>query len=157
MDFPISLLASLGAGFFLNQAQAKPDKQFSWGGYNFSMSGGNPLSSISRTFDGGWVEVELLNELPLLQQTGRKLDTISFTGRWYSTDGEDQIEKLKLARDEFKPRTLVRGDGTSYGQYVLKSFDVKEEQMIHNGTCMVQDIQISLVEFANPSLGSQRR
>lgn len=157
MGLPISMLASLGAGFFLNQAQAKPDKQFSWGGYNFSMSGGNPLSGMSRTFDGGWVEVELLNELPLLQQTGRKLDSITFTGRWYSTDGEAQIDKLKVARDEAKPRTLVRGDGTSYGQYVLRSFDVKGEQMIHNGTCVVQDITISLCEFANPALGSQRR
>lgn len=157
MGLPISMLASLGAGFFLNQAQAKPDKQFSWGGYNFSMSGGNPLSGMSRTFDGGWVEVELLNELPLLQQTGRKLDSITFTGRWYSTDGEAQIDKLKVARDEAKPRTLVRGDGTSYGQYVLRSFDVKGEQMIHNGTCVVQDITITLCEFANPALGSQRR
>jgi len=157
MKFPVSLLASLGAGFFLNQAQPKPDKQFSWGDYNFSMSGGNPLLGQSRSFDGGWVEVELLNELPLQQQTGRKLDTISFTGRWYSSDGEDQIEKLKKARDEFKPRTLVRGDGTTSGQYVLKSFEVKGEQMIHDGTCMVQDITINLVEFANPSLGSQRR
>lgn len=157
MRFPTQLLASLGAGLLLNQAQAKPDKQFSWGGYNFSMSGGNPLSGMTRSFDGGWVEIELLNELPLLQQTGRKLDTITFTGRWYSSDGQEQIEKLKKARDERKPRTLVRGDGTAYGQYVLKSFDVKEEQMIHNGTCMVQDITINLVEFANPSLGSDRR
>lgn len=43
------------------------------------MSGGNPLLGMTRSFDGGWVEIELLNELPLLQQTGRKLDTISFT------------------------------------------------------------------------------
>ena len=157
MKFPTSLLASLGAGLLLNQAQAKPDKQFSWGGYTFSMSGGNPLSGMSRSFDGGWVEIELLNELPLLQQTGRKLDTISFTGRWYSSDGEAQIEKLKQARDERKPRTLVRGDGTSYGQYALKSFEEKGEQMIHDGTCVVQDISINLVEFANPALGSERR
>jgi len=157
MAFPTQLLASLGAGLLLNQARAKPDKQFSWGGYTFSMSGGNPLSGMTRSFDGGWVEVELLNELPLLQQAGRKLDTISFTGRWYSSDGEAQIEKLKKARDERKACTLVRGDGTAYGQYALKSFDVKEERMIHNGTCMEQDITINLVEFANPSLGSQRR
>lgn len=157
MAFPTQLLASLGAGFLLNPAQAKSDKQFSWGGYNFSMSGGNPLNGMTRSFDGGWVEIELLNELPLLQQTGRKLDTISFTGRWYSSDGEAQIEKLRQARDELKPRTLVRGDGTSYGQYVLKSFDVKGEQMIHDGTCVVQDISINLVEFANPALGSERR
>lgn len=157
MRFPTQLLASLGAGLLLNQAQPKPDKQFSWGSYNFSMSGGNPLLGLTRSFDGGWVEIELLNEPPLLQQTGRKLDTITFTGRWYSSDGEEQIEKLKQACDERKPRTLVRGDGTTYGQYVLKSFEVKGEQMIHNGTCMVQDITINLVEFANPSLGSARR
>ncbi|UCQ23060.1 phage tail protein [Edwardsiella piscicida] len=157
MAISTSFLANLGAGLFLNQALAKPDKQFSWGDYNFSMSGGNPLSGISRSLDGGWVEVPLLNELPLLQQTGRKLDTVTFTGRWYSTDGEAQIENMKKIRDEAKPRTLVRGDGVSYGQYVLRAFEVKGEQMIHNGTCVVQDITISLCEFANPSLGSQRR
>lgn len=157
MKFPTQLLASLGAGLLLNQAQPKSDKQFSWGDYNFSMSGGNPLSGMARSFDGGWIEVELLNELPQLQQTGRKLDTFSFSGKWYSTDGDEQIEKLIKARDEATPRTLVRGDGKSYGQYVLKSFDVKGEQMIHNGTCMVLDIQINLGEYANPAVESQRR
>ena len=55
MRFPTQLLASLGAGLLLNQAQPIPDKQFSWGDYNFSMSGGNPLPGMGRSFDGGWV------------------------------------------------------------------------------------------------------
>jgi phage protein U len=157
MALPISLLASLAAGHFLNVSQPKPDKQFAWGDYSFALSQGNPLSGMTRSYDGGWVEIDLLNELPLLQQTGRKLDSISFTGRWFLAEGEDKVAELKKVRDEAKPRTLVRGDGVSLGQFVLKSFDVKGEQMIHDGTCVMQDISINLVEFANPALGGKRR
>lgn len=133
------------------QARPKGDQQYAWGDYVWSLSGGNPLDGFSRKYDGGWVEIELLNELPLLQQTGRKLDSITLKGRWFARDAQCQIDALEAARNEAKPRTLVRGDGTSLGQFAIKEFDVSGEQMIHNGTCMVQDVTITLTEFANPS------
>ena len=48
--------------------------QYVFGDFLFSERDDSPLYSLSRSADGGWIEVELLNRLPMQQQTGRKLD-----------------------------------------------------------------------------------
>lgn len=125
----------------------KSDKQLAWGDITFSQSGGNPLESMSRSYDGGWIEIDLLNELPLPQRTGRKLDSITLSGRWFHRDGIGGENTLSRARDEGKARTLVRGDGTNLGRWYLRSFEVRGSSMIHDGSCVITDITITLSEF----------
>lgn len=149
-----SFFASFAAASY-REPRPKSDQQYAWGNYTWSLSGGNPLEGFSRKYDGGFVEIELLNELPMLQHTGRKLDTITLKGRWFARDAQRHIDALEKVRNEGKPRTLVRGDGTSLGQFVLREFDASGEQMIHNGTCMVQDVTIQLCEFGNKTQGKR--
>lgn len=122
-------------------------QQYTWGDYVWGLPNGNQLEGYQRSYDGGWVEIELLNELPLPQQTGRALDTITLSGRWFGIEARAAEDKLAASRDERKPRTLVRGDGVSLGQWFLKSFDVKGSAMIHDGLCMACDVTITLKEF----------
>lgn len=132
---------------YLAGGVAKSDKQLAWGDITFSQSEGNPLESMSRSYDGGWIEIDLLNELPLPQQTGRKLDSMTLGGRWYHRAGISGENVLARARDERKARTLVRGDGTNLGRWYLKNFEVRGSSMIHDGSCVVTDITITLSEF----------
>lgn len=149
MALSFGLLANTLASAFGNRGTPKSDKQYAYGDLTFALSAGNSLDSYGRRYDGGWIDIELLNELPLPQQTGRKLDEITFTGRWYGVQADTAEKKLVALRDDPKPRTLVRGDGRNCGQWTLGGFEIRGSQMIYNGTCMVVDVTISLREFPN--------
>ena len=69
-------------------------QQYTWGAYVWGLPNGNQLEGYQRSYDGGWVEIELLNELPLPQQTGRALDTITLSGRWFGIEARTAEEKL---------------------------------------------------------------
>lgn len=125
--------------------------QYVWGNFLFSERDGSPLYSLSRGADGGWVEVELLNELPLQQRTGRKLDQITLRGLWFGRAGQRRYDELLVMRNEAKPRSFVRNDGTNLGQFTLLSVDYQGDRMVHNGICMVQEISITLKEFSDPA------
>lgn len=123
--------------------------QFVLGDFVFSLTENTPASGLSRKFDGGWTVIDLLNDLPAQQQTGRKLDEITLQCEWFLDEGAAGIEKLKKVRDQKKPLSLVRGDGTILGQWVLVGFDTNEEWMFQEGKTMKQHITINLREFAN--------
>lgn len=131
--------------------------QYVFGDFLFSERDDSPLYSLSCSADGGWIEVELLNRLPMQQQTGRKLDQITLRGLWFGSKGQQSYDKLLTIREEGKPRTLVRSDGTNLGRFTLVSIDFQGDRMVHNGICMVQEIALTLKEFSDPNIKKQER
>lgn len=123
--------------------------QFVLGDFVFSLPENTPVVSLGRKFDGGWITIDLLNELPVQQQTGRKLDEITLKCEWFGDEGMSAIARLTALRDGGKPYTLIRGDGASMGQWVLLSFETDESWVYQGGKSMKQSVTISLREFAN--------
>jgi hypothetical protein len=131
--------------------------QFVLGDFTFSLPENTPASSLTRRYDGGWITIDLLNELPAQQQTGRKLDEMTIKCDWFHDGGKAGIEKLVKLRDEKKPHALVRGDGKLMGQWVLTSFDVDENWLYHEANSMKQSVTINLREFANKPIEQKKQ
>ncbi|WP_202303721.1 phage tail protein [Dryocola clanedunensis] len=131
--------------------------QFVLGDFVFSLPENTPAVSLSRKYDGGWAVIDLLNELPGQQQTGRKLDERVIKCEWFLDEGQDNIEKLVKLRDRKKPLPLVRGDGTLLGQWVLTGFDVDESWLYQEAKSMKQGVTISLREFANKPIEQKKQ
>lgn len=129
--------------------------QFALGDFVFSLPENTPVASMGRKFDGGWTVIDLLNELPMQQQTGRKLDELTLKCEWFGDEGVSAIARLSALRDEGKPYTLIRGDGASMGQWVLVSFDTDESWVYQEGKSMKQAVTINLREFANRPLSAK--
>lgn len=123
--------------------------QFVLGDFIFSLPENTPIASMGRRFDGGWVVIDLLNDLPMQQQTGRRLDEITFRCEWFKDEGSAGIDKLVAMRAQGKPQSLVRGDGKILGQWVLVQFETDESWMYQEGKTMKQQVTISLREWAN--------
>lgn len=131
--------------------------QFVLGDFVFSLPNKTPAVSLSRKYDGGWTAIDLLNELPTQQQTGRKLDERVIKCEWFRDEGQANIEKLVKLRDAKKPLALVRGDGTLLGQWVLTGFDVDESWLHQEAKSMKQGVTINLREFANKPIEQKKQ
>ncbi|ECY2423220.1 phage tail protein [Salmonella enterica] len=134
---------------YISQPLELSPTQFVLGDFVFSLPENSPIESMARTFDGGWVTIDLLNELPLQQQTGRKLDEIRFNCSWFKDEGTKNIGKLLHLMEQNKPLSLVRGDGTNMGQFTIRGFSTDETWMHQEGKTMKQVVTINLLEFAN--------
>ncbi|KFC09021.1 hypothetical protein GTGU_01213 [Trabulsiella guamensis ATCC 49490] len=130
--------------------------QFVLGDFVFSLPENSPAASLSRRYDGGWTVIDLLNELPCQQQTGRKLDEWVIKCEWFLDEGQANIEKLVRLRDNKKPMSLVRGDGLLLGRFVLTGFDVDENWLGQQAKSIKQGVTINIREFANKPVEQEK-
>lgn len=87
-----------------------------------------------RTFNhseqSSYSEHDVLDSKPTLQWNGDRLQTIDLEFRWHYAwcNPDEQLLKLRKARVRHQPLTLVLGNGTYQGAWVIESI---EDKLIH--------------------------
>lgn len=89
---------------------------------------------------------------PRLQMTGEKLEEISLKFLLHASfcNPESELEKLQSYRRQGQVVPFVAGDGTTFGDYVIKSIARSYTQTDNSGAIIGIELDVTLTEVYNP-------
>ncbi|MGE8069551.1 phage tail protein [Pseudomonas sp. NPDC089569] len=122
-------------------------QQMALGNFIFGLSRGFAYSSIVRTSDGGWVDLDIVTGKPKSSQTGQKAQTWKITGKSMYAAAMERLEELRSLQAERKPVPLVDGIGRNWGLWRINSVTETQSVVLDDGTAMVIDWVVDISEF----------
>lgn len=124
-------------------------QQMALGGFIFGLSRNFAYSTLARKSDGGWTEIQILTSKPKSSQTGQKAETLTISGKSMYAVAMDRLDELRALQALRMPLPLIDGIGRNWGLWRINSVQETQTQIIDDGTAMVVDWVIELVEFNN--------
>ena|SRR5689334_2435720 len=124
-------------------------QQMVLGSFIFGLSRNFAYSTLLRKSDGGWTNVDILTSKPKTTQTGQGLQTLTITGKSMYATAMDRLDELRALQALRTPLPLVDGIGRNWGLWRITSLSETQNNIIDDGTAMVVDWVIELMEFAN--------
>lgn len=100
-----------------------------------------------------YAEHQLLDGKPRLQLTGSSLNERSVKILLNSSFcvPQDELDKLKLSRDNGEVMPLIWGNGRVEGDFVIVDIDANKEDVAPNGTVITYSISLALKEYVSPN------
>lgn len=97
-------------------------------------------------------EHSVIEGKPRLQMTGEKLEEISlkFTLHVSFCNPEKEVEILQSYRRDGQVIPFVAGDGTTYGDFVIKTITRSYVQTDKNGSIVAIELDVTLIEYFVP-------
>lgn len=114
------------------------------GAFVFSVEGETPIKQFTRTTQGAFSQVALVNNARA-EYVGRPLETIHIQAQWLRFDAADNVAYLRAMVDV--PQQVSTGTGHNLGQWTIKSLREGKTHLIHNGQAMVTDVDLQLEEY----------
>ena len=93
----------------------------------------NPVKSMSRTTDGGWMVVDTI-EVPKQIKVARALDKRSIDVISYQGDGMEEADALAELAKAQVPVIITDGQGKSWGKWTIQSVTTKYERVVERRT-----------------------
>jgi len=124
-------------------------QQMVLGNFIFGLSRQFAYSSLVRTTDGGWVDLNVLASKPKSSQTGQKLEKLTITGSSMYAVAMDRLNELRTLQALRVPLPLVDGIGSYWGLWRINSVTETQKSVIDDGTAMVVDWAIELMEYTH--------
>lgn len=124
-------------------------QQMVLGNFIFGLSRNFAYSSLVRGSDGGWKSIEIQNSKPIASQTGQGLQTLKISGKSMYATAMDRLDELRALQALRVPVPLVDGIGRNWGLWQIITVSETQGSVIDDGTAMVVDWFIDLLEFAN--------
>lgn len=124
-------------------------QQMALGSFIFGLSRNFAYSTLARKSDGGWTEIQILTSKPKSSQTGQKAETLTISGKSMYAVAMDRLDELRALQALRMPLPLIDGIGRNWGLWRINSVQETQTQIIDDGTAMVVDWVIELVEFNN--------
>ncbi|QVW24531.1 phage tail protein [Pseudomonas hormoni] len=124
-------------------------QQMALGNFIFGLSRNFAYSTLARTSDGGWKNIDILTSKPKSSQTGQGLQGLTITGRSMYATAMDRLDELRALQAQRVPVPLVDGIGRNWGLWQINKISENQESIIDDGTAMVIGWVIELTEFAN--------
>ena len=108
----------------------------------------NGFESFEIKTESEIAEHSLIQGKPRLQSTGQKANegTISIHIHSYFADPKKQYDKLEKYRGDLSVLALIGGDGTVYGDFIIKSLDLKINQVTPDGKWVDITCEVDLLE-----------
>lgn len=126
-------------------------QQMSLGGFVFGLADETGYDQSTRTTDGGWSRQPRYGQKPLSQNSGPQLDTRSYSGKWFGAPGMASLNSLRKLQADREPKVLTDGYGNNLGLWTIEKIVEKGSRIIDDGTIMVIDFTIDLMEYAGES------
>ncbi|WP_339454044.1 phage tail protein [Pseudomonas sp. EA_5y_Pfl2_R50] len=124
-------------------------QQMALGSFIFGLSRNFAYSTLARKSDGGWTEIQILTSKPKSSQTGQKAETLTISGKSMYAVAMDRLDELRALQALRMPLPLIDGIARNWGLWRINSVQETQTQIIDDGTAMVVDWVIELVEFNN--------
>lgn len=124
-------------------------QQMVLGNFIFGLSRNFAYHNLMRGADGGWQSVDAATGKPISSQTGQGLQTLKITGKSMYTTAMDRLDELRALQALRVPVPLVDGIGRNWGLWQIITVSETQSNVIDDGTAMVVDWFIDLLEFAN--------
>ncbi|NGZ18015.1 hypothetical protein G6Z94_11760 [Vibrio aestuarianus] len=106
----------------------------------------NPVKSMNRTTDGGWIVVDTI-ESPKQIKGARALDKRTIDVIAYQGDGMDEADALAALAKAQNPVIITDGMGKSWGKWTIQSVTTKYERVQERGIAQVLRNSLSLLEY----------
>ena len=108
----------------------------------------NSFSEFGVKTENEIAEHSLIKGKPRLQSTGQKANEVNLLIHIHSmfADPKKQYEKLEGYRNDLSVLSLIGGDGKVYGEFVIKSIDLKISQLTPDGKWVEATLDLSLLE-----------
>lgn len=123
--------------------------QMMLGDFAFSMASGFPYESLSRTSNGGWKEIPMIDAKPFSYNDGQGLESLKLKGTAFRARGMEGLDRLRAMQATRQPWSLMDALGRNWGRYRIESVSENQSQIIDDGTAMVIDWALELKEFVN--------
>ncbi|MHC8288429.1 phage tail protein [Pseudomonas sp. XS1P51] len=124
-------------------------QQMILGSFIFGLSRNFAYSTLVRTSDGGWVDLNILTGKPKSSQIGQKLEKLTISGSSMYAVAMDRLDELRALQALRVPLPLVDGIGSNWGLWRINSVTETQKSIIDDGTAMVVEWSIELMEFIN--------
>jgi phage protein U len=124
-------------------------QQMALGSFIFGLSRNFAYHSLLRKTDGGWMELPILTSKPKSSQTGQKSETLTITGKSMYAAAMDRLDELRDLQALRIPLPLIDGIGRNWGLWRINNVQETQTCIIDDGTAMVVEWAIELVEFNN--------
>lgn len=119
------------------------------GDFVFSISNHFAYEGFVRKSGGGWVELNLLNQKPLTQNTGQPLETIEIRGKVFGQSASEKLEQLRQMQNQRKPYQLLNDEGLNLKQWTIENLTETQSRILSNGQAQVLNFSLSLKEFVS--------
>lgn len=119
---------------------------------NIRFEGLKGFSRFERTRETVYAEIPMIGSKPRLQKTGEKLQEISL-GIMFHADfcvPETELSALNDVREAADSLTLVLGNGSVIGDFLITSVKESTRKTASNGTIIAIEADISIREFPQP-------
>lgn len=120
------------------------------GQFKFTV-GVNAFQSISKKAAYKWKDIPLFGRSPVLQFTGKDLNTIEISGTSYQAYSGVQalqiFQKLEEEGSKGEPLSLVSKDGKNLGLWVIESVSSEEMNFLKDGTPRKVDFKLGLKKY----------
>lgn len=123
-------------------------QQMSLGGFVFGLANETGYDESTRTTDGGWIRQQRYGQKALSQNTGAQLETRTYSGKWFKSAGMSSLDALRKMQAERVPKVLTDGYGNNLGLWTIEKIVEKGSRIIDDGTIMVIDFTLDLMEYA---------
>lgn len=110
------------------------------------------FGSYSRSGSVTYPEHSLIDAKPRLQRTGSGLDEITLSIRFHVSfcNPGDELDALTRARDEGEVLSLLWGNGTLAGNFVITTMSHEIEDADAQGNVFSYSVNLTLKEFVTP-------
>jgi phage protein U len=124
-------------------------QQMVLGNFIFGLSRNFAYHILLRTSDGGWKVIETASSKPLSSQTGEGLQKLKITGKSMYATAMERLDELRAMQALHAAVPLVDGTGRNWGLWQIITVSETQSNVIDDGTAMVVDWVIDLLEYAN--------
>lgn len=107
------------------------------------------FSGLSREHKATFASHEIINGAPLLQHTGRELQSVSFSMTFRADLGvnpQEELDSLKKMITEAEPQKLFIGD-VLMGQFVIENISETYNNIDRAGKIYAASVSITLKEY----------
>ncbi|MFS2095312.1 phage tail protein [Pseudomonas sp. Pseusp11] len=124
-------------------------QQMALGSFIFGLSRNFAYHTLLHTSDGGWKSIDILTSKPKSSQVGQGLQGLTITGKSMYATAMDRLDELRALQALRIPLPLVDGIGRNWGLWQINKVSETQNNILDDGTAMVVDWIIELMEFAN--------
>ena len=105
-----------------------------------------PFQQLRRATSWRWVGNKRIGKRAAYQYAGLGEDTITLSGKLMPeiTGGPTTLDALRLMGDQGKAWTLIGGDGTIYGLFIIKNVEETKTAFFKDGTPRKIEFNLSL-------------
>lgn len=121
---------------------------------NMIFEGVNGFQSLSRIRAVKYTEIQLVDGKPRLQRNGIELTSLALEMKFHVGFGIDpttEINRLITWQNTGEVLPLIDGQGTEYGNFVIRSVSDSPEVMRVDGKVIWASVSVQLTEFVDPN------